>query len=91
MRKIIQICTTGVENVISTQCNQVIVALCNDGTVWEIRDNTETPFWALLPEIPQFDINARIEKYKEDIQTSYVKDENDLDLKSLQNVITTRI
>lgn len=27
--------------------------LCDDGTVWELRDNTVIPEWIKLPEIPQ--------------------------------------
>lgn len=52
-RKIIAIATAGVNNTISTQCNFITTALCNDGTVWEIRDNTNNQEWILLPEIPQ--------------------------------------
>lgn len=52
-RKIISIATAGVENVSSTQCNHITTALCDDGTVWELRDNTERPAWTQLPEIPQ--------------------------------------
>ncbi len=53
MRKIIQISTTGVANVSSTQCNRITTALCDDGTVWELRDNTQSPCWQQLPPIPQ--------------------------------------
>lgn len=51
-RRIIQICVTGVANTSSTQCNMVTTALCNDGTVWELRDNTDAPQWVQLPPIP---------------------------------------
>lgn len=52
-RKIIAIATAGVANVSSTQCNHITTVLCDDGTVWEIRDNTGTPVWCPLPTIPQ--------------------------------------
>jgi hypothetical protein len=52
MRKVIQISTAGVENTFSTQCNHITTVLCDDGTVWEIKDNSENPVWAQLPEIP---------------------------------------
>lgn len=53
MRKIIQIASVGVENNPNTQCNVILHALCDDGTVWELRDNTRTPEWFQLPPIPQ--------------------------------------
>ena len=52
-RKILAIATAGVENVNSTQCNHITTALCDDGTVWELRDNKQYPAWAQLPPIPQ--------------------------------------
>jgi hypothetical protein len=49
-RKIIQITTCGVANTASTQCNQSIIALCDDGTAWELTDQHE---WRQLQDIPQ--------------------------------------
>ena len=51
MRKIIQIATCGVENNAGTQCNMITIALCDDGTAWEIDDSDKT--WRQMPEIPQ--------------------------------------
>lgn len=51
MRKIIQISSMGVENVYETQCDYVIIALCNDGTVWEIRNTSSE--WIQLPSLPE--------------------------------------
>lgn len=51
MRKIIQIAYGGVANTPRTQCNDKVVALCDDGTVWVLHDtNTE---WYRLPNIPK--------------------------------------
>jgi len=52
-RKPIQISAAGVENTSSTQCNLVLFALCDDGTIWELRDNTANPAWHKLPAVPQ--------------------------------------
>ena len=38
MGKIVQICVTGVENTANTQCNYVIVALDENGRVWEMSN-----------------------------------------------------
>lgn len=51
MRKIIQISSCGVENTMSTQCNLVVFALCNDGTVWGSRQGAYS--WESLPNITQ--------------------------------------
>ncbi len=51
-RKIIQIATTQMENTYHTQCNSIIVGLCDDGSVWTITDNVNT-VWERLPDIPQ--------------------------------------
>lgn len=59
MRKIIQISSCGVENTMSTQCNLLVFALCNDGTVWASRNGDSS--WESLPAIPQ-DIAAEIGK-----------------------------
>lgn len=55
-RKIIQIAVTGVANNNQTQCNYTTVALCDDGTVWAIRDTDVKQEWVLLPRIPQTEI-----------------------------------
>ena len=52
-RRIIAISTAGVDNVSTTQCNHITVALCNDGSVWAMRDNTSSPRWEKFPSIPQ--------------------------------------
>ena len=52
-RKIIQICCSGVENTSSTQCSFIVVALCDDGTVWQNEDNTADRHWCKLEDIPQ--------------------------------------
>ena len=49
-RRITQITSCGVSNNQTTQCNAFIHALCDDGTVWLIRDNDGE--WLQLPEIP---------------------------------------
>jgi len=38
MRKIIQISTAGVQNTNVTQCNHIVTVLCDDGTIWEMKD-----------------------------------------------------
>jgi hypothetical protein len=50
MRKIIQISTTDVENTISTQCNWLTTAVCDDGTAWVIHGNDSK--WYQLPPLP---------------------------------------
>lgn len=50
-RKIIQICVTGVENVQETQCNFVMTALCDDGTVWNRFGHSSN--WLKIEAIPQ--------------------------------------
>lgn len=56
-RKIIQIAAAGVENTYSTQCSHITTALCDDGTVWEIHDNSQ-PIWRQLPPIPQYAVDT---------------------------------
>lgn len=51
-RKIIQIAITRMENTCNTQCNSIIVGLCDDGSVWTITDNNNS-LWERLPDIPQ--------------------------------------
>lgn len=50
-RKIIQISVTGVENVQETQCNFVMTALCNDGTIWNRFGHQSN--WVKVESIPQ--------------------------------------
>ena len=50
-RKAIQISTTNVENTQSTQCNFIVVALCNDNSVWVLRNTDDK--WFELPKIPE--------------------------------------
>lgn len=49
-RKIIQIATMGVENVQTTQCYYITTALCNDGTIWQLRHAEDE--WTRLPCVP---------------------------------------
>ena len=51
MSKPIQIAAAGFENTAGTQCNYTRIALCDDGTMWQM-DNTEGG-WTELPPIPQ--------------------------------------
>lgn len=53
MRKAIQISISNVQNNISTQCNYIIAALGDDGSIWEYKDNIGV--WIRLPEIPKED------------------------------------
>lgn len=50
-RKIIQICVTGVDNTQETQCDFVMTALCNDGTVWNRFGHQSN--WLKVENIPQ--------------------------------------
>jgi len=50
-RKPVQVAVTRMDNSYMTQCNYIIVTLCDDGTVWEMADTR--PEWRQLPEIPQ--------------------------------------
>lgn len=52
-RKIIQIAVMGVQNNNQTQSNYVTIALCDDGTVWAIRNSDCIEEWVLFPSIPQ--------------------------------------
>jgi hypothetical protein len=53
MRKIVQITATGVENTMGTQCDFMLVALCDDGTVWIKRGWSGDEIWYREPDIPQ--------------------------------------
>ena len=51
-RRIVQISTTRVDEKLTTQCDYIIVALCDDGTIWEIG-NRDFSKWTRIPNIPQ--------------------------------------
>lgn len=51
-RKIDQISTCEVANTDHTRCNMITTALCDDGSVWSLRDNVNA-VWERLPDIPQ--------------------------------------
>jgi len=53
MRKIIQVSCSGVDNVSSTQCTFIVIALCDDNTVWQLDNNTSKPTWIKLPDMRQ--------------------------------------
>jgi hypothetical protein len=48
-RKIVQIACCGVSNTYNTIYNSCLYALCDDGSVWELRDNAS--IWGRLPNI----------------------------------------
>lgn len=50
-RRAVAIAMARTENNYATQCNYVTTALCNDGTMWSIRDNDTE--WREMPGIPQ--------------------------------------
>lgn len=50
-RKIIQICTSGVDNTQATQAEFVLTALCNDGTIWNKFGHQSN--WLRVEDIPQ--------------------------------------
>lgn len=50
-RKIIQICTSGVENTQTTQSDFILTALCNDGTIWNRFGHQSN--WLRIEDIPQ--------------------------------------
>ena len=49
-RKIIQICSAGVKQTNWTQCDYILTALCNDGTIW-VWDFKHP--WNQIDPIPQ--------------------------------------
>lgn len=49
--KTIQVTVSSVVNNCSTQCNYIVVALGDDGSVWEYRDTIGV--WIRLPDIPK--------------------------------------
>ena len=53
MRKIVSTSTAGVANTSGTQCNWITTAVCDDGSVWWLRDNDTD--WRQHPPIPQAD------------------------------------
>jgi len=50
-RKIIQISACGVQENGATQCEMMLHALCDDGTVWV--GNNRSHVWRPIAEIPQ--------------------------------------
>ena len=48
-RKITQIAISNVKNTFRTQCDYIVIALCNDGSIWEAPDGVS---WQRLPDIP---------------------------------------
>ena len=49
-RKVIQLTSCRVDNNLSTQCNFFLHALCDDGSMWSIRDNEKE--WFQVPQVP---------------------------------------
>jgi hypothetical protein len=49
-RRIVSLSATGVTPNCTTQCNYVVVAVCDDGTAWQMTDASR--YWTQLPEIP---------------------------------------
>lgn len=50
-RRVVTISVAGVANNASTQCNWITTAVCDDGSMWWLRDNDAE--WRELPTIPQ--------------------------------------
>ncbi len=50
-RRVILLSTAGVNNNAGTQCNWIATVVCNDGSVWALRDVDDR--WHRLPSIPQ--------------------------------------
>lgn len=50
-RRIVSVSVAGVQNNPGTQCNWLTTAVCDDGSIWCIKDN-EAEWWE-LPPIPQ--------------------------------------
>jgi hypothetical protein len=50
LRRVVQITSSGVDNVQGTQCNEFTHALCNDGSMWVISNNDTE--WSPMPSIP---------------------------------------
>lgn len=51
MRKIVQITSCGVVNHYSTQCDMLLHALCDDGSLWVVSNAGEG--WQRVAEIPK--------------------------------------
>jgi hypothetical protein len=51
MRRVVTISVSGVANNAGTQCNYITTAVCDDGSLWWLRDNDAE--WRELPPIPQ--------------------------------------
>jgi hypothetical protein len=75
MRKIIQVSSSGVDCNISTQCSHILIALCDDGTVWELPNSGQTRGWNRLPGIPQDEEKYQI-NVKFDHSTFHLKSED---------------
>lgn len=67
-RKIIQICTSGVENTQATQSDFILTALCNDGTIWNRFGHQSN--WLRVEDIPQ-DIKEKV--YREPPPTTEIR------------------
>ena len=52
VRRIVQVAIAGVTENAATQCEALIVARCDDGTVW-LRGNRGTTRWEQIPDVPQ--------------------------------------
>lgn len=64
-RKIIQISCCQIENTMSTQCQMMIMALCDDGTLWStdncrMYEGCELQPWHQIRPIPQIDTSAEL-------------------------------
>jgi hypothetical protein len=49
-RKVVQICTTGVTDTMTTRCDFFTTALCDDGTIW--HQGNRSSKWVQLSAIP---------------------------------------
>jgi hypothetical protein len=57
-RKIEQITAIN-QKVAETKDHQlVVIARCNDNTVWMTRPDAYNPYWSQLPDIPQPDVKG---------------------------------
>lgn len=51
MTKIVQIAVAGVNNAERMQCDLMLYALCDDGTLWEFHDAVDC-LWLRIPPPP---------------------------------------
>jgi hypothetical protein len=56
-RRVVALNIAGVENTMYTQCEYVIAAACDDGSIWLIRNRDSE--WFELPPIPQASSNKK--------------------------------